>query len=135
MINLGTLNTPTIAPGSPRVGSLYFNAGILYIYDGSTYTVINSAGSNSAVQTIEVNLGGQRKAGSFTISSSGLTAGRQVLISQATGPYTNKGTLADEAEKDLLTACGYVVNSTTIKVYWKSATWVHGNFKFNYSIQ
>lgn len=99
-------------------------------------SLIPAAGSVS-VSTVEVDLGlPALNSGSFNITGlSGLTPGKQVVITQACGPYTGKGTLEDESEMDLVTAKGYVVDATTIKCFWNSQYKVLGNFKFNYFIQ
>ena len=68
---------------------------------------------------------------------SGLTANKQVLISQKAAPYTGKGTLYDEIEMDQLIANGYVLDATTVRVYWQANPRtgpVMGNFKFGYQI-
>lgn len=75
-----------------------------------------------------------RLAGKFTIAGSGLTIGKPVIISQAVGPYTGKGTRADEAEMDGLIVKAAVTAVDTITAYWNSATFVKGNFKFNYLV-
>lgn len=92
-------------------------------------------GGASAFSPAEVNLGSTaRKSGKFTISGSGLTTGRPVLIFQAAGPYSGKGTRADEAEMDNVAVSASVTSSTQITCYWNSATRVRGNRKFNYLI-
>ena len=84
---------------------------------------------------IEVDLGNvPRSNGRFDITSTGLTVGKAVLISQANGPYTGKGTLADEAEMDGLVLSGKVTSATNIQCFWKSDTRVRSNFKFNYQV-
>jgi len=70
----------------------------------------------------------------FNITSTDLITGKPVIISQAVGPYTNKGTLADEAEMDQILVTGTVSNSTNITAYWFSTQRVRGNFKFNYIV-
>lgn len=75
-----------------------------------------------------------RRAGHVQITSSGLTTGKPVLIQQAVGPYTGKGTRADEAEMDRLTCTATVLNATTIDVYWESQHLVRGNYKFAYAV-
>lgn len=91
-------------------------------------------GANTSYTTIEKDLGSYKKSGKFNITSTGLTIGKQVIILQATGPYTNKGTLADECQMDQIYCQGVVTSSTNIDVYWNSNTTVKGNFKFNYII-
>jgi hypothetical protein len=75
-----------------------------------------------------------RKSGKFSITGTGMTTGKQVIILQATAPYTGKGTLADESEMDGLIVKGVVTSATNIDCYWNSDTYVKGNFKFNYLI-
>ena len=65
---------------------------------------------------------------------SGLTSGSAVRFVQATGPYTNKGTLADEFEMDGVSAAGTVTSATDILAYWQSNGLVRGNVKFFYDI-
>jgi hypothetical protein len=78
---------------------------------------------------------GPQYTGNFTISGTGLTAGKVVSIQQAAGPYTNKGDRADEAEMDQVHVTGYVLNSTTIQAYWSSdKSPMAGNVKFNYLV-
>ncbi len=85
---------------------------------------------------IEVNLGSTaRTSGSFVISGlSGLTTGDPVLVRQAVGPYTGKGTRADEFELDSVSVAGKVASASTIQCYWRSDAWVRGNFKFLYVV-
>jgi hypothetical protein len=85
--------------------------------------------------TAEINLGSvARRDGKFSITSSGLTAGRPLIIVKANGPYTGKGTRADEAEMDGITVSGKTTSTTNIDCYWNSHTKVRGNHKFDYAI-
>jgi hypothetical protein len=87
------------------------------------------------LSTVEVNLGSYpRRYGKFNITSSGLTAGRPALVRKANGPYTNKGTRADEAEMDDVTASGKTTSTTNIECYWQCSTRVRGNHKFDYVV-
>jgi hypothetical protein len=92
--------------------------------------------SSAAFVEVEKNIGSVPKlAGRFTVTGlSGLTIGKPVIISQAVGPYTGKGTRADEAEMDGLIVKAAVTAADTITAYWNSATFVKGNFKFNYLV-
>lgn len=85
---------------------------------------------------VEVNLGSvPRHSGSFDITGlTGLTVDTNVVFRQASGPYTGKGTLADESEMDQVTAVGSAINATTIRAYWIATGSVTGNFKFVYRI-
>lgn len=94
------------------------------------------AGGALTLTVVEKDLGATPvDAGSFDITGlAGLTAGKPVLVQQAAGPYTGKGDLADEAEMDLVLATGYVVDATTIRVFWNSRGRVAGNVKFQYAV-
>ena len=54
--------------------------------------------SGSSATTVEVALGALATRGKFTITNAAIGAASKVLCWQAPGPYTNKGTRADEAE-------------------------------------
>ena len=95
----------------------------------------NGADGLATLITIEKNLGSvARKSGRFTITGSGLITGKPVLVTQASGPYTGKGTRADEAEADTVNVKAKVISSTVIECFWSSNTFVKGNFKFDYFI-
>jgi hypothetical protein len=87
-----------------------------------------------AFSSVEVDLGDAKTGGKFTIAGSGMTVGKPVMIQQAVGPYTGKGTRADEAEMDQVTVTASVTAANTITAYWASPRRVKGNFKFNYAI-
>jgi fibronectin-binding autotransporter adhesin len=95
----------------------------------------SGTGSTFIMNTVEVNVSSTaRSSGYFFITGSSFTPNKAVLIQQANGPYTGKGTLDDETEMDMLIVSGKVLNGTTIKCFWLSQTAVKGNFKFNYRI-
>lgn len=112
---------------------------ILDAHDGDSVTGVipdteapTGSDTSRIVSTIEVNLGSlPRRSGRFTITGITLTIGKPVLIQQANGPYTNKGTRADEAEMDHVIVSGKVISATVIECFWKSPTWVKGKFKFD----
>lgn len=104
---------------------------------GSTLNIpqYSGGGGSLTLTTAEVDLGTvPRNSGSFTITTTGLTSGKAVMMQQAVGPYTGKGTLADEAEMDSLIVSASTTSTTTIVGYWNSPTFVKGNFKFNYVV-
>jgi len=97
----------------------------------------SGAGGSLTLTTVEVDLGtAARRAGRFTIAGAGLTVGKPVLINQANGPYTGKGTLVDEAEMDVIAVTGKVLDATTIECFWNAGHKgpVKGNFKFDYAV-
>jgi hypothetical protein len=128
IVNVVIYATLSITPTLPSQGG---NGGKVLSTDGSS---TSWQLPTISFQTVEINLGVARRNGNFTITSSGLTSGKQVMINQATGPYTGKGSRADETEMDMLIVSGVVTSSTTIKCYWSSLHPVMGNFKFNYLI-
>lgn len=92
-------------------------------------------GGGLTLTTVEVDLGSTAKtSGRFTIAGVGLSTGKPVLINQASGPYTNKGTRTDEAEMDQVHVVGKVISSTEIECFWNSHYRVRGNFKFDYAV-
>lgn len=103
-------------------------------------TITVTAGSGTfALTTVEKDLGTlPLYSGTFDITGlSGLTPNAPVLVVQAAGPYTSKGDRQDEAEMDIVNATGYVVDATTIRVYWTCPPYsgpMSGNVKFNYVV-
>lgn len=102
---------------------------------GATRTLTVAAASGGLTFTeVEKNLGAAKTGGKFTIAGTGMTTGKPVLINQAVGPYTGKGTRADEAEMDQVSVSASVTSATVITAYWSSPRRVRGNFKFNYAV-
>lgn len=87
------------------------------------------------METVEVNLGASpSKSGQFIISGADMEVGKAVIVQQAAGPYTGKGSRADEAVMDRVSVVASVTSPTQITAYWNSPTAVARNFKFNYFI-
>jgi len=133
--------------GAPSLAQLEIGEGCIVVPDDALYfkkdagTIIGpftaggGGGGSTTFTTIEKNLGAiARYQGEFAIVGSGFSVGRPVLISQASGPYTGKGTLADEAA-DMVICNGYVLDASTIRVFWQALrSPLKGNIKFNYAI-
>jgi hypothetical protein len=105
--------------------------------DTISAAIAPGSGGTPLFTTVEVSLLSApfaRRSGHFTITSSGLTANKAVVIKQAVGPYTNKGARFDEAEMDSIAVTGKVRDATTIDVYWETLHRVRGNYKFDYII-
>lgn len=86
---------------------------------------------HQTIQQFTVDLGTPRRSGTFDITGgTGWIPGRQVIVQMA-GNRPNQ-TLTDTMQMDNITATGVVVNSSTIKVYWKSKTFVSNQYVFNY---
>ena len=105
--------------------------------DTISTTIAPGSGGTPSFTTTEVSLGAApfaRRSGHFTIAGSGLTINKPVVIKQAVGPYTGKGTRFDEAEMDAVEVTGKVRDATTIDVYWASRYRVRGNYKWDYLV-
>lgn len=83
-----------------------------------------AGGGGASATTIETDLGPPKTSGKFTIVDAAITAAKKVLIWQAPGPYTGKGTLADEAEMDGID-CLAIPGSGQAVVGWR----VRGGFR------
>lgn len=81
---------------------------------------------------IEKDLGSSSlQSGSFDTSGfTNLGGDNTPAAVQASGPYTGKGTLEDEAAMDILSCTAFALDLTTIRVFWQSLYPVRGNFKF-----
>jgi len=94
-----------------------------YIIPGARGLTGTPGGGGGGSWTIfEANLGAAPDAywrGKFTITDATITPTSKVPIMQAPGPYTGKGTLADEAEMDPLT-CYAEPGSGEAVVKWRS---------------
>lgn len=74
-----------------------------------------------AATTVEVNLGATAKfAGRFTITDAAIGAGSKVLCWQAPGPYTGKGTRADEAAMQPVSVIGVEPAVGSAQVQWQT---------------
>lgn len=78
-------------------------------------------GSAPTAATVEVDLGSTPKwSGSFTITSASIGATSKVLAWQAPGPYTGKGTRADEAQMQPVNVIAVVPAAGSARVYWET---------------
>jgi hypothetical protein len=92
-------------------------------------------GGGGSFTNYSVDLGAARRSGTFDITGlSGLTADKPVNIFQSASPIPSKGDARDEAEMDHISATGYVVNTTTIRVYWWAPGVVVGTYEFEYAV-
>jgi hypothetical protein len=58
--------------------------------------------------------------GKFTITDAAIGSSSKVFVVKAGGPYTGKGTRADEAEMDLIEIIGVTPAAGSATVYWRS---------------
>lgn len=84
-------------------------------------TTLNAAGGAGAGwTTVEVSVGSTwATAGKFTITDAAITSTSKIIIQQASGPYTGKGTLADEADMDRLSVYAEPATGTAV-VRWRT---------------
>lgn len=130
---IGTYSAHDVLLKRNQVLQATIDASGINLATGKTFRVAGVA--QGTLTTVEIDLGvTPAYSGKFTIAGTGLTTGKPVSIQQAIGPYTNKGTLADEAEMDQLQLAAGVTSATVIDVYWTSVYKVAGNFKFNYQV-
>jgi hypothetical protein len=129
----GFLDAPTV--DTTHSGSSHASVAA---YADSILATHEAAGDPHVLTVVEKSLGSApvaRRSGSFQVTGlAGLTAGKPVTFLQAQGPYTGKGTRADEAEMDAVRCSAYVLDATTIQVYWETGCRVRGNVKFAYLV-
>lgn len=77
-------------------------------------------GGGGSATIVEVDLGSTPKSeGKFTVTDTTITTTSKISIWQSYGPYTGKGTLADEAAMDRI-HCVAVPAAGSAIVYWRS---------------
>jgi Collagen triple helix repeat (20 copies) len=125
------------APGAPGMPGADGEEGEFWLVPGPAGAA-GAAGAGGTATTVEKDLGATPTfQGNFTITDGAILSTDKVLVQQAPGPYTGKGTLADEATMDQL-VCVAVPAAGSAKVYWRttspqfSAGFVKGNVKFTY---
>ncbi len=77
-------------------------------------------GSGASATTVEIDLGSAKFSGKFTITDAAITSSSKVLCWQAPGPYTGKGTLADEAEMQPVQVISVEPGSGSAVVKWQT---------------
>lgn len=80
-----------------------------------------AGGAGGTATTVEVNLGTSAVwSGKFTITDAAISATSKIICWQAPGPYTGKGTRADEAEIAPVTVISVEPGSGSAVVKWRS---------------
>lgn len=78
-----------------------------------------AGGGGSAWTTVEQNLGSTASvSGHFVLTDAAISSTSKVIVQQAPGPYTGKGTLADEATMDTLWCVAEPQTGQAV-VYWR----------------
>lgn len=72
-----------------------------------------------------------RTSGRFAVTTTGLIAGRQILVNQATGTGFNADDI-DDIEWDGIVANGIATSGTQFTCYWSAPAPVSGSKNFNY---
>lgn len=85
------------------------------------YPTVAGGGGGGSATTVEVDLGSTPKwTGKFTITDAGISGTSKVLCWQAPGPYTGKGTRADEAELQPVSVISVEPGSGSAVVKWQT---------------
>jgi len=90
----------------------------------------SASGGNAGTRTVlDVDFGSvPRSSGSVAAILENSSVGDTVLASVLAGPYTGKGTLADEFEMDNISVAAQVETAGSVTIYWTSSTKVKGHF-------
>lgn len=86
---------------------------------GTTLNASGGGGGSSAT-TVEVSLGTPKCCGRFTITDAAISSTSKVMCWQAPGPYTGKGTRADEAEAQPVQVIAVSPATGSAVVYWQT---------------
>lgn len=105
-----------------------------FLREDGTWAAAGGGGSTTFT-AFTVDLGAARRSGTFDLTGlSGLTTDKPVMVMQTAAPIASKGDARDEPEMDQIQATGYVVNATTIRVYWHAPSVVVGSYNFAYLV-
>lgn len=108
-------------PVTQRATVNFTGAGVSVADTGGKTTVTVSGGGGSSATTVEVDLGSTAKtSGKFTITDAAISATSKVLCWQAPGPYTGKGTLADEAAMQPVNVVSVTPATGSAVVEWET---------------
>jgi hypothetical protein len=113
-----------VAPTAPVNGDFWSTtAGFYGRVNGSTVGPFGTGGGGggASATTVEQDLGATATwRGRFTITDAAITATSKVLCWQAPGPYTGKGTRADEAELQPVSIVSVEPATGTAVVTWET---------------
>lgn len=79
-----------------------------------------AGGGGATATTVETNIATANWQGRFTITDAAISASSKVLCWQAPGPYTGKGTRADEAAMQPVNVVAVAPASGSAVVYWET---------------
>ena len=105
--------TPSLVAGT--------NVTITGTWPNQTVNASGGGGGGGSATTIEVDLGSTPVfRGTFTITDAAISAASKVLAWQAPGPYTGKGSRADEAEMAPVQIIAVEPGAGSAIVYWQT---------------
>ena len=88
---------------------------------GTGTWAVPAGGAGASATTVEANLGATwATEGRFTITDAAITGTSKVLCWQAPGPYTGKGTRADEAAMQPVQVVAVEPATGSATVYWQT---------------
>jgi hypothetical protein len=94
-------------------------SGQVIAWNGTAWAPATAGGASAT--TVEVDLGSTAKtSGRFTITNASISASSKVIVWQASGPYTGKGTLADEAAMQPVNIVAVQSGSGSCIVWWET---------------
>lgn len=105
----------------------FTGAGVTATISGDLANVNIPGGAGAGWTQIEANLGSANWRGKFTVIDATVSGTSKIIIQQAPGPYTGKGTRADEAEMDFI-SCFAVPGSGQFTVHWRTQTMIGTDF-------
>lgn len=120
----GTWDTPSGSGSGDVVGPASSVAGHIAVFDDNTGKLIADGGpvpTGSSATEIEQDLGATAaSSGKFAFADAAISATSKVIMWQAAGPYTGKGTLADEAEMQPVLVTAVVPDAGSATVLWRT---------------
>lgn len=95
-------------------------SNIVYHKEAGAWVALTGGGGGASGTTVEVDLGTPKFTGKFTITDAAISATSKVQCWQAPGPYTGKGTLADEAMIQPVQVIAVAPATGSAVVYWQT---------------
>jgi len=129
------LSSDTKPTPSDSNGYSFFevDTGNSFLCNGAVWDNTTATGGGSSATTVEKNLSATPTwRGKFTITDAAISPSSKVMCWQAPGPYTGKGTLADEAEMQPVQVIAVAPATGSATVMWQTPPVVTMNEQLNY---
>ena len=108
------------------------DTGNSYLCNGAVWDNTTATGSGASATTVEQNLSATPTwRGKFTITDAAISPTSKVMCWQAPGPYTGKGTLADEAEMQPVQVIAVAPTAGSATVMWQTPPMVATSQQLN----